>query len=61
LSKLAPPNDLANEPSLVESAQRAKDAGLPDIAVSPLQGQFLSILVKGMGASKVLEIGTLWG
>ena len=26
-----------------------------------MQGQFLSVLAKGMGASRILEIGTLWG
>jgi predicted O-methyltransferase YrrM len=36
-------------------------AGLVPHAVSPLQGQFLQILVKAIGAKRVLEIGTLGG
>ena len=59
-SKLSAP-DFAGDPSLEKSRQRADEAGVPEIAVSPQQGQFLSVLLKGMGASKVLEIGTLWG
>lgn len=60
-SKLAPPGEWAGDPSLARSHQRARDAGVPDIAVSPMQAQFLAILAKGIGASKILEIGTLWG
>ena len=36
-------------------------AGLPEIAVSPLQGQMLHVLAKSVGALKVLEVGTLGG
>lgn len=36
-------------------------AGLPQIAVSPNQGKLLELLVRVMGARKVLEIGTLGG
>jgi predicted O-methyltransferase YrrM len=36
-------------------------AGLPEIAVSQLQGQMLHVLAKSAGALKVLEIGTLGG
>jgi predicted O-methyltransferase YrrM len=36
-------------------------AGLPEIAVSQLQGQMLHVLAKSVGALKVLEIGTLGG
>lgn len=60
-SKLAPRGDWAGDPSLERSHRRALEAGVPEIAVSPMQGQFLAILAKGMGASKILEIGTLWG
>ena len=60
-SKLVPPKDWANDPSLKRSRKRAEDAGIPAIAVSPMQAQFLTILAKGMRASKILEIGTLWG
>ncbi|KDR77065.1 hypothetical protein GALMADRAFT_225200 [Galerina marginata CBS 339.88] len=37
------------------------EQGLPDIAVSPAQGRFLSLLVKSLGAKRVLEVGTLGG
>lgn len=36
-------------------------AGLPEIAVSPAQGQLLWLLAKATGARHVLEIGTLGG
>ena len=36
-------------------------AGLPAISVSPLQGKFLHILARLMGARRVLEIGSLGG
>ena len=35
--------------------------GLPPHDVSPLQGRFLSLLVKATGARRILEIGTLGG
>jgi predicted O-methyltransferase YrrM len=47
--------------ALTRGRQKAEENNIPDIAVSPQQGQFLSVLVKGMNASKILEIGTLWG
>lgn len=37
------------------------DGGLPDIAVSPLQGKFLYTLARLAGARRVLEVGTLGG
>ena len=37
------------------------EAGMPPHDVSPLQGRFLSLLVKAVGAKRVLEIGTLGG
>ena len=49
------------EDRLEEARKKAVDAGIPAIAVSPMQGQFLNILCKSIGASKILEIGTLWG
>lgn len=36
-------------------------AGLPAIDVSALQGRFLSLLCRAVGAARVLEIGTLGG
>lgn len=46
---------------LTRALQRARDEGLPEIAVSPLQGGFLSLLVRMVGARRVLEVGTLGG
>ncbi len=47
---------------VLENALAASDvAGLPRHAVSPLQGQFLHILIKATGARRILEIGTLGG
>lgn len=40
---------------------RAEAAGLPSIAVSALQGKFLHLLAKLIGARRILEIGTLGG
>ena len=36
-------------------------AGLPEISVSPMQGRFLQILARSIGARSVLEVGTLGG
>ena len=36
-------------------------AGLPPIDVSPLQGRFLQLIARAIGARRVLEIGTLGG
>lgn len=36
-------------------------AGLPPIDVSPAQGKLLQLLAKGIGATRILEIGTLGG
>ncbi|ODS58588.1 MAG: methyltransferase [Acidobacteria bacterium SCN 69-37] len=36
-------------------------AGLPAIAVSPSQGRFLQILARSVGATRILELGTLAG
>jgi predicted O-methyltransferase YrrM len=47
---------------VLDATLAASDAaGLPQHAVSPLQGQFLHILIKATGAKRVLEIGTLGG
>lgn len=52
---------LAADPVLDAIVERNRAAGLPDIAVSPLQGAFLGLLVRIAGARRVLEIGTLGG
>ncbi len=41
--------------------QSMKQAGLPSIQVSPLQGKYLSILAQAIQAKSILEIGTLGG
>ncbi len=52
---------LPRDPVLDEVLTRNRDAGLPAIDVSPLQGSFLALLVSISGARNVLEIGTLGG
>jgi predicted O-methyltransferase YrrM len=52
---------LPPDPILERALTRSDEAGLPPHAVSPLQGQFLHILIKAVGAKRVLEIGTLGG
>ncbi|MGH9107599.1 MAG: O-methyltransferase, partial [Acidimicrobiales bacterium] len=39
----------------------SQQAALPAINVSPLQGRFLHVLARLMGARRVLEVGTLGG
>ncbi|MCD2195468.1 O-methyltransferase [Actinomycetospora endophytica] len=46
---------------LTRALERARAEGLPEIAVSPLQGEFLALLVQMVGARRVLEVGTLGG
>ena len=41
--------------------ERQREAGLPDIAVSPPQGKLLEVLARAVGARRVLEFGTLGG
>ena len=38
-----------------------RKAGLPEIDVSPLQGKLLALLVRMIGARRILEVGTLGG
>ncbi len=53
---LAPPDEA------LEAALRAGEAaGLPQIQVSPPQGKLLYLLAKTIGASSILEFGTLAG
>jgi predicted O-methyltransferase YrrM len=49
------------DPVLSRTRERAHAEGLPDIAVSPLQGALLGLLVRMLGARRVLEVGTLGG
>ncbi len=55
--------DLLLEPDSALAACAAHSAaeGLPEIQVTPLQGQFLFLLARGIRARRILEIGTLGG
>src|SRR5580693_5095219 len=47
---------------ILDAALAASDAaGLPSISVSPSQGKLLMLLAQVVGASRILEIGTLGG
>lgn len=59
-SKLAHPA-FASDPALLRGLDRADEAGLPKIAVTPQLGQFLAVITKAVKAERVLEIGTLGG
>ncbi|WP_439812329.1 O-methyltransferase [Streptomyces sp. P9-2] len=47
--------------ALTAALRESDAAGLPPIAVSPLQGKLLQLLARIQGARRVLEIGTLGG
>jgi len=49
------------DPSLEHVLNTNKEAGIPEIDVSPTQGKLLYLLAKIKGAKNVLEIGTLGG
>jgi len=53
---LVPPDE-----SLQGALEAARQAGLPEIQVSPPQGRLLQILARLQGARTVLEFGTLGG
>lgn len=50
---------LGDDPVLSEVIRESEAAGLPPIQVTPSQGRFLGLLVRAMGARRVLELGTL--
>ncbi|MAP95487.1 MAG: methyltransferase [Ponticaulis sp.] len=52
---------LPDDPVLTAALERQTAAGLPPIAVSPLQGAFLQIIAQSIGAKRILELGTLAG
>ncbi|PVH70843.1 S-adenosyl-L-methionine-dependent methyltransferase [Cadophora sp. DSE1049] len=52
---------LTPSPSLQSALSTSLSAGLPPITISPLQGQYLALQCKLLGAKSVLEIGTLGG
>ena len=51
----------ASDHVLEEVRADSAAAGLPDIAVSAVQGKFLHLLTRAVGARSVLEVGTLGG
>ncbi|KAH8898765.1 S-adenosyl-L-methionine-dependent methyltransferase [Thozetella sp. PMI_491] len=66
--RLAPQLTAQAESALVRPNPKLKQAlatsaanGLPPISVSPISGQYLTILARAMGAKSVLEVGTLGG
>jgi predicted O-methyltransferase YrrM len=52
---------LPADPALDAALRANREAGLPAIDVTPLQGKFLEVLVRVSGARRILEIGTLGG
>jgi len=52
---------LAPDDALAAALAAADDAGLPPIQVPPLQGRFLHLLARAIGARRILEFGTLGG
>ncbi|KAK7033574.1 hypothetical protein VNI00_012798 [Paramarasmius palmivorus] len=49
------------DPALEHAVKHSRENGLPDIALSILQGKFVHILAKALGAKRILEVGTLGG
>jgi caffeoyl-CoA O-methyltransferase len=47
--------------ALTAALHDMREAGLPEISVSPVLGKFLHLLAKLTGARRILEIGTLGG
>ena len=52
---------LDEDEGLREAVEAAEAAGLPSIQVSPPQGKLLQLLVRLLGAGRILEFGTLGG
>ncbi|MGN0112970.1 MAG: O-methyltransferase [Cellulosimicrobium funkei] len=52
---------VAEDDVLAAASARARDAGLPEIQVSPAQGRLLQLLALASGARRILEVGTLGG
>ena len=46
---------------LTAALESSRDAGLPEIAVSPPLGRLLMLLAQSVGARRILEVGTLGG
>src|SRR5256885_3176723 len=51
----------AEDEGLRAALTSAKQAGLPEIQISPIQGKFLQLLAVACNAHKILEIGSLAG
>jgi len=51
----------AEDQGLRHALTAAKQAGLPQIQISPLQGKLLQLLAAACNAQKILEIGSLGG
>ncbi|MBA2346526.1 MAG: O-methyltransferase [Rubrobacter sp.] len=49
------------DPVLEAALENSRNAGLPEINVSPAQGKLLQLLTEISGARRILEIGTLGG
>jgi predicted O-methyltransferase YrrM len=52
---------VGEDEALREAVEAAEVAGLPAIQVSPPQGKLLQLLVRLVGAERILEFGTLGG
>lgn len=52
---------LGDDPVLDAALAANAAAGLPAIDVSPVQGKMLHLLARGIGARRILEVGTLGG
>lgn len=57
ISRLFAPEDAGLQGAL----QAARDAGLPEIQINPIQGKLLQVLATACQARKILEIGSLAG
>ena len=52
---------LQDDPVLTRTLERAHEAGIPDIHISPAQGQYLYLMAKLCTPKRILEVGTLAG
>ena len=52
---------IGDDAVLAEALENNRRAELPPIDVSPAQGKLLQLLARGVGAKRILEIGTLGG
>ena len=52
---------ISPDPALDAATAANREADLPAIDVTPLQGRFLELMIRASGSRRVLEIGTLGG